>query len=54
MNQYSDLPMDFADATLLALAERLGKVKIFTLDFKDFNVYQYKKDHQYYSLDLIA
>lgn len=54
MNKYSDLPMDFADATLLALAESLGTKKIFTLDFKDFNIYQYKKGHRYYSLDLIG
>jgi len=54
MNQYADLPMDFADATLLALAERLGTAKIFTLDFKDFNVYQYKKGHRNYSLELVG
>ena len=54
MNKYGDLPMDFADATLLALAESLGTRKIFTLDFKDFNVYQYKKGHRYYSLNLIG
>lgn len=54
MNKYSNLPMDFADATLLALAESLGTRKIFTLDFKDFNFYQYKKGHRYYSLDLIG
>ncbi len=54
MNKYEDLPMDFADATLLTLAENLGTAKIFTLDFKDFNVYQYKKGHKYYALDLIG
>ena len=54
MNKYSDLPMDFADATLLAVAEKLGTSKIFTLDFNDFNVYRYKKGHRYYVLDLIG
>jgi len=54
MNKYDDLPMDFADATLVALAESIGTPKIFTLDFKDFNIYQYKKGHRYYSLDLIG
>ncbi len=54
MKKYCDLPMDFADATLLALAEKLGTPKIFTLDFKDFNIYQHKKGHRHYSLDLIG
>lgn len=54
MNKYSDLPMDFADATLLAVAEKLGTSKIFTLDFNDFNIYRYKKGHRYYVLDLIG
>jgi len=54
MNKYSDLPMDFADATLLAVAEKLGTAKIFTLDFNDFNIYRYKKGHRYYLLDLIG
>ena len=43
MDKYSDLPMDFADATLLSVAEKLGTAKIFTLDFNDFNIYRYKK-----------
>jgi predicted nucleic acid-binding protein len=54
MNKYSDLPMDFVDPTLLALAEMLGTPRIFTLDFNDFNVYRYKKGHRYYALDLIG
>ncbi|VAW72553.1 hypothetical protein MNBD_GAMMA10-1731 [hydrothermal vent metagenome] len=54
MEKYSDLPMGFADATLLVLAETLGSSKIFTLDFKDFNIYQYKKGHKNYSPDLIG
>ena len=39
MNKYSDLPADFADASLMAMCERRGIVEIATLD-KDFNVYQ--------------
>ena len=54
MDKYSDLPMDFADATLVALAERLGTEKVFTLDFNDFNIYKYKKGHRQYSLELIG
>src|SRR5262249_1410093 len=36
IEQYRDLPMDFADATLVASAETLNARRIFTLDFADF------------------
>lgn len=39
MDQYSDRPMDLADATLVALAEEQGHRRIFTLD-SDFLVYK--------------
>lgn len=42
MKQYHDLPMDLADATLVALGEKVGVSKIFTLDHKDFSVYRVK------------
>lgn len=37
--QYRDVPMDFADSTLVALAEELGARKVFTLD-ADFGIYR--------------
>lgn len=37
--KYSDLPMDFADATLLIAAEGLEITKVFSLD-KDFSIYR--------------
>jgi len=40
MARYESLPMDFADATLVVLAERLGTQSIFTLDRRDFAVYR--------------
>ncbi len=40
MRTYSDLPMDFADATLVHLAKKLGANTIFTLDSRDFSVYR--------------
>lgn len=40
MRKYNDLPMDLADSTLVVLAESLGIEKVFTLDHKDFKVYQ--------------
>jgi uncharacterized protein len=39
MAKYADLPMDLADATLVALAEELGETVIFALDI-DFSVYR--------------
>ena len=39
MTKYSDLPMDLADATLVALAERRDERVIFTLD-GDFYIYR--------------
>ena len=37
--KYSDLPMDFADATLLIAAESLDINKVFSID-KDFSIYR--------------
>lgn len=37
---YADLPMDFADSTLVVLAEALGTSRVFTTDRKDFSVYR--------------
>lgn len=40
MKKYKDLPMDLADAALVAVAER-GKIRcIFTLDRRDFEIYR--------------
>jgi hypothetical protein len=38
--EYADLPMDFADGSLIAAAETHNTVKIFTLDRRDFSVYR--------------
>jgi predicted nucleic acid-binding protein len=40
MEKYRDLPMDFADGTLVVLAESNKIRKIFTLDHKDFQIYK--------------
>src|SRR5207244_13554869 len=40
LEKYSDQPMDYADATLVVLAERLRTTRIFTLDRRDFSVYR--------------
>ena len=40
MIKYNDLPMDFADATLVTLAVDTGVYKIVTFDYKDFSIYK--------------
>ena len=40
IERYSSLPMDYADATLVVLAERLSVTKVFSLDRRDFGVYR--------------
>jgi predicted nucleic acid-binding protein len=40
MAKYQDLPMDFADATLVVLAEALETTTVFTLDRRDFGIYR--------------
>jgi len=39
LEKYSDLPMDFADSTLVVLAEELNTDLIFTVD-RDFCIYR--------------
>ena len=41
MSKYSDVPMDYADATLVAVGETLGIRDVLTLDRKGFSVYRY-------------
>ena len=40
MDRYEDLPMDFADATLVVLAEELDTRDVLTTDRRDFGVYR--------------
>ena len=43
MLKYKDIPMDFADATMVVLAEKLGVSRIFTLDRRGFEVFKYDR-----------
>ena len=43
MKKYADLPMDFADATLVCLAMQTGMQNIVTFDQKDFAIYRLPK-----------
>lgn len=40
MTQYADLPADFADAALIALAEEVQTRTVFTLDRRGFSTYR--------------
>jgi predicted nucleic acid-binding protein len=40
MHRYADRPMDFADATLVHIAEREGLNTILTVDHDDFETYR--------------
>lgn len=41
IERYADQPMDYADATLVVLAEDLSTDLVFTTDRKDFEVYRF-------------
>ena len=40
MRQYADVPMDFADATLVAVGDALGLSRVFTVDRRGFAAYR--------------
>ncbi|MBI3541093.1 MAG: hypothetical protein HY073_03015 [Deltaproteobacteria bacterium] len=47
MEKYKDTPMDYADATLVVLAEELQTGKIFTLDRRGFTTYRWGHHHSF-------
>jgi predicted nucleic acid-binding protein len=47
IEKYSDLPMDFADATLVTLAEEVGTDAVFTTD-SDFKIYRASRDRPFW------
>lgn len=40
MERYQDVPMDYADGTLVALGEETGTDQVFTLDRRGFSTYR--------------
>lgn len=40
IEEYQDSRIDFVDATVMAIAERLGVIKILTLDRRDFQLFR--------------
>jgi len=47
MRKYADRPMDFADATLVHLAEREALTTVFTIDHDDFETYRIAGNRQF-------
>jgi hypothetical protein len=43
MKKYADLPMDYADASIVCLAAETGMQDIVTFDEKDFSIYRLPK-----------
>ena len=50
MRQYSDLPMDLADASLVITAEEFGEGRIVSTDQRDFHAYRWKYQHPFSNL----
>ncbi len=51
-SRYADCPMDFADTTLVYLANREGVSTIFTVHHADFNTYRLHRNRKFRVLPL--
>ena len=47
MKKYADLPMDFADATIVCLASETRIQNVITFDRKDFSIYKLPKKQSF-------
>jgi uncharacterized protein len=47
MSRYADIPMDFADATLVATAGHLGCGALLTLDERGFRTFRYNRTKRF-------
>ena len=47
MERYADVPMDYADATLVACADKLNCGDILTLDIRGFRTYRYQRNKRF-------
>jgi uncharacterized protein len=50
VEQYRDLPMDLADASLVVLAEHLRSGRILSTDRRDFGAYRWKRTRPFENL----
>jgi predicted nucleic acid-binding protein len=46
MHRYADIPMDFADACLVHMAETFKTSRVLTLD-RDFNIYRWQRNRRF-------
>lgn len=53
IEQYSDHPMDLADASLVAAAESIPTRRIFTIDRNDFETYRIRRGHRYLTFQVL-
>ncbi|MCC6588308.1 MAG: hypothetical protein IT168_16570 [Bryobacterales bacterium] len=51
---YADHPMDLADASLVAAAEALETLKVFTIDRSDFETYRARRGHRHYAMQIVC
>lgn len=54
MEQYRDHAMGLADASLIAVAESLPTLKLFTLDRKEFSIYRVRRGHQHVAVEMVS
>ena len=54
MAQYADAPMDLADASLVAMAERLELQSVFTIDRNHFHSYRIQRGHRYLAFEVVG
>jgi uncharacterized protein len=47
MERYRNVPMDFADATLVVLGEELETDRVFTLDHRGFSAYRMNRNRAF-------
>jgi len=47
MKKYVDLPMDYADATIVCLAAETGMQNVVTFDREDFTIYKLSKNKSF-------
>jgi len=52
MQKYRDQPMDFADASMVVLAEELGEGRVLSTDEDDFRTYCWRKNKPFENLML--
>ncbi len=54
MLQYADIPMDFADASIVCAAEHFETRKVFTLDRGDFATYRIRRGYHQIPFTIIG